>query len=44
MYDILPVLNIFGRLTLDFWESQCLLQGPESLTETKQQIQKFLVI
>jgi hypothetical protein len=31
----IPVLAIFGRLTLDFRESKCFLLGPETLVEMK---------
>jgi len=29
----IPILAVFGRLTLDFRESKCFLQGPETLME-----------
>jgi len=38
-----PVLAIFGRLTLDFRDSKSFLRETETLVEMKEQLQKFLV-
>jgi len=41
---LVPVLVIFGRVTLDFRESKCFLWEPETFVEMKEQLQKYLGI
>jgi len=44
LLEVVPVLAIFDRLTLDFRESKCFLREPETLVEMKEQLQKFQLI
>jgi len=41
LLEVVPVLAIFGRLTLDFRESKCFLREPETLVEMKKQLTKI---
>jgi len=40
----IPVLDIFGRLKLDFRESKCFFRRPETLVDMKEELQKELLV
>ena len=42
MLQLIPLLALFGRWTLDFRESKCFLRRPETLTKMKEKLHSFL--